>query len=307
MKITDKLQPITNGESCVAVGFFDGLHIGHRAVIDRLCKCENLRPVLISLSNNSSPVIYTEEEKSYLLQNGKLDTMFSLSEDTIKNMTAESFTHDVLNKMLNTKTLVAGEKALFGLDQVDVNHFRSIGEKYGLTVETVPMECINGLEVSSNTIKQTIQDGDFSKVSSMLGAPYLISGTVVHGKGAGHKFGMPTANLSIAPNKLFPPHGVYGSISRFQGENHFGMTNIGLRPSDDDIPIPTIETFLLNFDRDIYGQKVFLELLVYIRGIRKFEGGLAEVRQQIDKDIKQIHNYMDENENLLQVKPKEIC
>ncbi|WP_255822955.1 FAD synthetase family protein [Treponema putidum] len=188
MKITDKLQPITNGASCVAIGFFDGLHIGHKAVINKLCKCENLKPVLISLFNNAGSVIYTEEEKSYLLQKSKLDTMFSLSEDTIKNMTAESFAHDVLNKMLNTKTLVAGEKALFGLDQVDVNHFRSIGEKYGFTVETVPMECINDLEVSSDTIKQTIQDGDFSKVSSMLGAPYLLHGTVVHGKGAGHKF-----------------------------------------------------------------------------------------------------------------------
>lgn len=298
MRITDKLQPITNGASCVAVGSFDGLHIGHKAVIDRLCKCGNLRPVLISLFNDSRPVIYTEEEKAYLLQNSKLDTMFSLSEDIIKNMTAESFAHEVLNKMLNTKTVIAGEKALFGVDKIDVNHFRSIGGKYGFIVETVPMECIGSVEVSSDVIKQTIQEGDFSKVASMLGAPYLVSGVVVHGKGAGRKFGMPTANLSVAPNKLFPPHGVYGSISRFQGENHFGMTNIGLRPSDDDIPIPTIETFLLNFDRDIYGQKVFLELLVYIRGIRKFEGGLAEVRQQIDKDIQQIHSYIEETKKL---------
>ncbi|MGI5064686.1 riboflavin kinase [Treponema putidum] len=299
MKITDKLQPITNGASCVAIGFFDGLHIGHKAVINKLCKCENLKPVLISLFNNAGSVIYTEEEKSYLLQNSKLDTMFSLSEDLIKNMTAESFAHDVLNKMLNAKTVVAGENALFGSDKIDVNHFRPIGKKYGFIVETVPMECIGGIEVSSDVIKQTIQEGDFSKVSSMLGAPYLLHGTVVHGKGAGHKFGMPTANLSVAPNKLFPPHGVYGSISHFQGQNHFGMTNIGLRPSDDNIPIPTIETFLLNFDRDIYGQKVFLELLVYIRGIRKFEGGLAEVRQQIDKDIQQIHSYIEETKKNL--------
>lgn len=297
MRIIDKLQSISNGASCVAVGFFDGLHIGHKAVIDRLCKCENLSPVLISLSNSSSPVIYTEEEKSYLLQNTKLDTMFSLSEDIIKNMTAESFADDVLKQILNTKILVAGEKALFGIDQIDVNHFRSIGQKYGFIVETVPMKCINDVPVSSNTIKKAIQEGDFSKISSMLGASYLVSGTVVHGKGVGHKFGMPTANLAVASNKLFPPHGVYGSMSYFQGENHFGMTNVGLRPSDDDIPIPTIETFLLNFDRDIYGQKVFLELLVYIRGIRKFAGGLAEVRQQIDKDIKQINDYIEKTKN----------
>ena len=78
------------------------------------------------------------------------------------------------------------------------------------------------------------------------------------------------------------------------GKYYRGMTNIGLRPSDDDIPIPTVETFLLNFDQDIYGRQVILEVFVYIRGVKKFAGGLDEVRKQIDKDIEQVRTYMDE-------------
>ena len=117
---------------------------------------------------------------------------------------------------------------------------------------------------------------------------------MVHGKAAGRKHGMPTANLGVAPNKISPPHGVYGTLSHMDGKYYRGMTNIGLRPSDDDIPIPTVETFLLNFDQDIYGRQVILEVFVYIRGVKKFAGGLDEVRKQIDKDIEQVRTYMDE-------------
>ena len=87
---------------------------------------------------------------------------------------------------------------------------------------------------------------------------------------------------------------MYGTLSHMDGKYYRGMTNIGLRPSDDDIPIPTVETFLLNFDQDIYGRQVILEVFVYIRGVKKFAGGLDEVRKQIDKDIEQVRTYMDE-------------
>ena len=126
------------------------------------------------------------------------------------------------------------------------------------------------------------------------GAVYIMMGRVVHGKAAGRKHGMPTANLGVAANKLFPPHGVYGTLSIIDGRYYRGMTNIGLRPSDDDIPIATIETFILNFDQDIYDKDVLLQVYAYIRGVKKFSGGLDEVRKQIDKDIQDVKSYMDE-------------
>ena len=160
-------------------------------------------------------------------------------------------------------------------------------------MEVVPTVCYEGKPVSTDDIKQAIVDGDFDKMTALLGETYIMQGTVVHGKAAGRKHGMPTANLGVAENKLFPPHGVYATLSCMEGTFFRGMTNIGLRPSDDDIPIATIETWLMNFSRDIYGKRITLKVYKYIRGVVKF-ANLDEVRKQIDKDVLQISEFMDD-------------
>lgn len=278
--------------SCVAYGYFDGMHKGHQAVIKKLSAYPDLQPIFLSFAENIEPVIYTEIEKEHILSQLSSAQFVSVSADEICSLSAEDFARSVLVEKFKAKAVILGENALTGSDKMNVKEFKSLGMKYNFAVETVPTVCHDGEAISSEMLKSAIQGGDFSKMQELLGHSYLLHGVIVHGKAAGRKFGMPTANLGVAENKLLPPHGVYGSNSLIEGEVFRGMTNIGLRPSDDDIPIPSIETFILNFNRDIYDKEEFLELLVYIRGVRKFPNGLAEVRQQINKDIEQVKEYM---------------
>lgn len=280
--------------ACVAFGHFDGMHLGHQAVIEKLCSHLDLAPVLLSFAQTEKPVIYTESEKEYLLEGSGVEWMVSAPAKEMEAMDAETFAREVLAKALHAKTVVVGENMTFGADAKDAAALAALGEAYGFTVETVPTVCFAGEPVSSQAIIKAIEAMDFPRMRELLGRTYIMQGEVVHGKAAGRKHGMPTANLGVAPNKISPPHGVYGTLSHMDGKYYRGMTNIGLRPSDDDIPIPTVETFLLNFDQDIYGRQVILEVFVYIRGVKKFAGGLDEVRKQIDKDIEQVRTYMDE-------------
>lgn len=294
MKHLTNLNETLPMSACVAFGHFDGMHLGHQAVIEKLCSHLDLAPVLLSFAQTEKPVIYTEGEKEYLLAGSGVEWMVSLPAAEMEAMDAETFAREVLAKALHAKTVVVGENMTFGADGKDAAALAALGATYGFTVETVPTVCFAGEPVSSQAIIKAIEAMDFPRMRELLGRTYIMQGEVVHGKAAGRKHGMPTANLGVAPNKIFPPHGVYGTLSHMDGKYYRGMTNIGLRPSDDDIPIPTVETFLLNFDQDIYGRQVILEVFVYIRGVKKFAGGLDEVRKQIDKDIEQVRTYMDE-------------
>lgn len=277
----------------VAFGYFDGMHLGHQAVIRQLCANGPETPVLLSFAQEESPVIYTEAEKEYLLKDSGVHAMISMDEAQYLALDAESFVRDILAGKLGAKTVVAGEGVRFGAEGADISALAKLAAKYGISVEAVPTVLFEGEPVSAEAIRQTILDMDFARMRELLGRTYIMRGVVVHGKAAGRKHGMPTANLGVAPNKLFPPHGVYGTLSYLEGQRYRGMTNIGLRPSDDDIPIATIETFILNFEQDIYGKEIILEVFTYIRGVKKF-AGLDEVRKQVDKDIESVRAYMDE-------------
>ena len=279
--------------SCVAFGYFDGVHIGHRAVIKKVCEHKELAPVIVSVDETVNPVIYAEIEKEEILSRLGVVMMVSVSAENYRAMTAEEICSAIAHK-LNAKVVVAGENIRFGSDGKGIEELKALGKKLGFEVETVATVYCDGEEVTAEAIKQAIKDGDFEKMLKLLGDTYIMMGKVVHGKAAGRKHGMPTANLGVAANKLFPPHGVYGTLSIIEDKYYRGMTNIGFRPSDDDIPIATVETFILNFDQDIYDKDVLLQVYTYIRGVKKFSGGLDEVRRQIDKDIEQVKTYMDE-------------
>ena len=293
MKHVYDLSGVVPGATRIAFGAFDGMHRGHQAVIKKLFGYEGQTPVVVSFSDDVNPVIYTECEKEYLLQDKKIGVMVSISQAKVDAMTAEEFVCKILISKLQMKSVVVGENVCFGSDKKDAVYLSELGKELGFDVEIVPVVSYEGTPVSTDAIKQAVKDGDFEKMTALLGHIYIMQGTVVHGKAAGRKHGMPTANLGVAENKLFPPHGVYASLSNMDGTFFRGMTSIGFRPSDDDIPIATIETWLINFSRDIYGKRITLEVHKYIRGVKKFSGGLDEVRKQIDKDVLDVQTYMD--------------
>lgn len=287
------LSGVVPGKTRIAFGSFDGMHIGHQAVIKKLHGYEGLTPVVVSFSDEVNPIIYSECEKEYLLQDKQVEVMVSLTKAKVDAMTGEEFVRKVLVSKLQMVSVVVGESVCFGSDNAGVAELKKLGAELGFDVEVVPTVCYEGKPVTTDDIKQAIVDGDFDKMTALLGHTYIMQGTVVHGKAAGSKHGMPTANLGVAENKLFPPHGVYATLSCMEGTSFRGMTNIGLRPSDDDIPIATIETWLMNFSRDIYGKRITLQVYKYIRGVVKF-ANLDEVRKQIDKDVLQIQTFMDD-------------
>lgn len=293
MKHVYDLNGVVPGATRIAFGSFDGMHKGHQAVVKKLSGYEGQTPVVVSYADDVNPIIYTEGEKEHLLKDKKVEIMVSIGKGKIDTMTAEEFVRKILVSKLQMKSVVVGENLCFGSDEKDVTYLKELSERFGFDMEVVPLVKYEDKPISTNDIKQAIADDDFEKVTELLGHTYIMQGTVVHGKAAGRKHGMPTANLGVAENKLFPPHGVYATLSNMDGTFFRGMTSIGFRPSDDDIQIATVETWLMNFSRDIYGKCITLEIYKYIRGVKKFEGGLDEVRKQIDKDVFAVREFMD--------------
>ena len=277
--------------SCVAFGSFDGIHIGHKAVIDKVLEDKDHETVILSI-NSTDEVIYTESEKSHLLGKTDLSQMISYPEEIWDTMTAEEIIKDILFKQLQAKVVVIGDGYTFGSNNGNIELLRKMGEQFNFTVVEVSTVVYDNKAVSVKMIKEVFENNQFEKAAEILGGPYIMRGRVLHGKAHGRLHGMPTANLGTGKNKLFPPHGVYATLSYFNGDMFKGMTNIGRRPSDDDLPIVTVETFLLDFDDSIYNKDIILEVYLYVRGVVKFNG-LAEVKAQVDKDIETVRHFMD--------------
>lgn len=274
--------------ACVAFGHFDGLHKGHRNLVQTLvreAKKRGLPSVLVSFVPSEGTFVYTtEEEKALLLKNSGLDVLISCSEKEKADPAA-------LIKKTGASRIVCGdcrgnkddcaEGAPAQCAQLAI---RKAAQELGIPIVMCEEVCENGEAISMPMLDAAFNRSDFDAFSRLCGRPYMMIGEVLHGKGLGRTVGMPTANLGLAPNKKKPPEGVYATLTRIDGEVFKGLTNIGRRPSvDNDTKIST-ETLLLDFSRDIYGKKIELYVCAFIRNVAKF-AGLAEVQKQVQKDI----------------------
>ena len=274
--------------ACAAFGRFDGLHKGHRNLVQTLvreAKKRGLPSVLISFVPPEGTFVYTtEEEKAFLLKNSGLDVLISCSEKEKSDPAA-------LIKKTGASRIVCGdcrgnkddcaEGAPAQCAQLAI---RKAAQELGIPIVMCEEVFENGEAISMPMLDAAFERGDFDAFSRLCGLPYMMAGKVLHGKGLGRTVGMPTANLGLAPNKKKPPEGVYATLTRIDGEVFKGLTHIGQRPSvDNDTNIST-ETLLLDFSRDIYGKKIELYVCAFIRNVAKF-AGLAEVQKQVQKDI----------------------
>ena len=286
MRHTYKIQKMQN--TCVAYGCFDGVHRGHIAVIDALVKAgknKGSQSVVISFCQNGEQrehsILTTEEEKSLFMEREGLDVLISY-DAAWESGAAEAFIKEVLIKELGAETIVVGAHCQ------ELEFLKTCG------VCLVVVEAVRYKEaiITSDMVKKKIRESRFEEVATICGHPYILSGKVVHGKALGRTVGMPTANLRVPDRKLKPPSGVYATISYIQGGRHKGVTNIGTRPSVDDMSEITIETFLLDFVQDRYGEKQTVEVHWLIRGIQKFSS-LKEVQNQVQKDASQVKVYLE--------------
>ena len=251
--------------TCIAFGTFEFVHKGHMKVAEtvvQVAKNRNLTPVIVSFEQEGK-VFTTEEEKEYLLKSVGIEMVLSFSQIEYRE----------LFQILVAEVVVIGE------NHPDKERIESAAEGMGLEVVLV-----STVPVDEDALRQAYEDSNYELITELCGHPYIMIGEVVHGKKLGRTENMPTANIEVASNKKKPKHAVYGARIRLGEEYLDAVVNIGRRPTVDDFDYTTIEALILEFEREIYGEKLVLEVHKYIRGIQKFDS-LAEVKAQVDRDI----------------------
>jgi riboflavin kinase/FMN adenylyltransferase len=246
-----------------------------------------------SVSYNGSD-IYSKDEKTKLIEkNGPMFMVHLPFDKSIATMEPEEFIKEILMNRFGAKVIVVGNNCRFGKNgNGDIQTLKELSNQLGY--ELVPVETVNYDEkpITDDWINYEIIEGDIKTANALLGSPFTLCGSIIHGKALGRKFGMPTANLRLPENKIIPKHGVYATLTNIDGEWIKGLTNIGRRPSVDNQTHVSIETYLLDFSEDIYGKEVCLQLHYYIRGVKKFNN-LEEVTQQVKLDLITAKNWFN--------------
>lgn len=282
------------------IGNFDGLHLGHQAILNNLK--EEAKSIGTStlvfftephaaeyfsakgISNTESPPrLCPWREKFRLLNDYGIDyACFLKFNSSLKSMTPEDFIKDILEEM-NLKSLIVGDDFRFGAERVgDFNLLKEWGNKTNVLVSNTETVIFEGKRVSSTRIREALLKSDFNLAASLLGRPYIYSGKVVYGNQLGRTINVPTANLWIPKQKL-SISGVYAVSCMHKGANYKGIANMGVRPTVGGEQ-PVLEVHLFDFNDEIYGQRIDVEFKFKIRDEKKFES-LAFLKEQIQKDI----------------------
>lgn len=283
------------GRSAVALGKFDGVHLGHQALIRKITeqKHRGLCATVFTFDTSASAFFGGEEkelstkaEKRRIFQRMGADVLieFPLNAETAATE-PEEFVRRYLAGQMQAAYLCAGPDLSFG-KQGAGNHAllaRYAGE-LGYRVEVIDKVMVDGEEVSSTRVRDAVRRGDMEAVHRMLGAPYSVSGNVKHGMQLGRTLGMPTANLLPEADKLLPPRGVYYARVVLGDRSYKGISNVGCKPTVSDSPVMGVETYLYDFDGDLYGKDISVELLAFRRPEMKFNG-VEGLRAQLREDI----------------------
>lgn len=285
--------------TCVAVGTFDGLHLGHRLIVEKLvdtAKIHNLKSVILTFNPHPRKVLFPErglnlilspEEKVEVLSTTGIDYLIVHQFDKkFASIKSDAFMRDVLVGKLGMKYLVSGFNNHFGCDRMGDNvTLNSYGKSFGFDISRIDAAQLNGISASSTLVRNALIDGDVQKAAEILGYSFYISGKVVHGKKIGTKIGFPTANVMRDCNdKIIPKDGVYAAGIQVRGNLYSSVVNIGENPTVSDRGVTTIEAYIIDFEGDIYGEDVRVFFYRRIRDQRKFNS-LNELTEAIKRDI----------------------
>jgi len=284
----------------LAIGFFDGLHLGHREIVKAVMRLRRpgYRAAVLTFRNHPAtylrpekvpPLIATLEERVNLLASTGIDELYLIPfDESIAKLEASLFLDDVLVGQLGVRALVFGENFRFGAGRLgDAALAEKILSARGVSVAPVKPLLDSGERVSSTRVRVALEQGDFETVNRLLGEPYALSGRVVLGHGRGHDLGFPTANLEVAPEKTLPRDGVYGITARHDGRDYHGLVSIGTNPTFG-AGAKTVEAWLLDFRRTIYGETLSVRDFRFIREQRTF-GSVEELMAQIREDATHVH------------------
>lgn len=292
----------------IALGFFDGVHVGHGALLRRAVqRAQELGAVSAACTfdihpeglifGREVPILSTPTDRADLMTRlyGIQEVLVAHFDQKMMEMPWDAFISDYLVKEHQVCHVVVGHDYHFGYrGEGDPEKLAKLCEKLQIGCDVVQRVTLDGVTVSSTYIRGLVAQGELERACRFLGHPHILHGEVAHGKGLGSSLGFPTVNLTLPQGVLIPGHGVYASkVCLGDGETYLAATNIGVRPSLRDGDHVTIESFLLDFDRDLYGQRVRLELFHRLRRERAFDR-LEELTAEVARNVQQTRDYFGE-------------
>jgi len=299
MRIFNDLSEVLKAENTVlTLGTFDGLHLGHKKIIEKLKKRAvslNCRNFVITFSphprnvigeNGRIKLLTTDEEKIKLFEEYGVENLLIVNfTKEFSQLSSVTFFKDFVVEKIGLREIIVGHDHHFGKGRSgDVNTLRKMGIEFGFDVTTVEAFKLNNDPVNSTKIRKALSCGDMKTANSYLGRGYSFSGTVISGDQRGRKLGFPTANIGVdGEDKLLPVFGIYAVEFSFDDEVHKGLLSIGIRPTFYSSGSIVPEVYLYDFDKDIYDKKVTVKIIEWIRGEEKFPSAEALI-QQMHKD-----------------------
>jgi len=283
--------------TAVALGKFEGVHLGHQILIDEIVRRKQFHyksvvftfdrpPAQVLGSEKNTTQLFTKKERSDILEEKGIDVLIEHPfTREFASMSPETFVRGVLVGKLGARVIVVGTDFRFGRNRsgsVDILQYMAQDCDYQVVV--VDKLKKDGVDISSTRVREALLKADMAEVESLLGRPYSISGTVVNGRKIGRDNGFPTANMTLDPDKCTPPDGVYITTTVLDGKTLYGVTNIGVRPTVDDSNVRNVETYFLDYEGDLYGKELCLSLHDFVRPERKFDS-LEALKEQLMKDI----------------------
>jgi len=312
MQVFDNIQELNNAyPHCVlTIGKYDGMHLGHQEILQRVkaVAAELELPSMVILSEPQPEEFFAGEnaparllsfaDKLRFLESIGIDLVYKMTFDhKLSQLSAEEFINDVLYQGLGVKAMIVGDDFHFGKDRLgDFNLLQEKGRHLGFSVEAA-QECLNnGLRVSSTLLRQKLESGDCEGVSILLKRPYHLSGEVIKGQQLGRELGYPTANLKTGINKL-AIEGVFAVTAELGQRCIEGVASVGYKPSIEGHHDLTVEVFLLDFDEDIYGEKLTLNFYKKIRNQEKYLN-IQKLKNKITDDVEKVKHFFSTQKSI---------
>lgn len=290
--------------TAVALGKFEGIHRGHQLLLDEIIKQKqnglqsvvftfDMPPRSVLKGERDYQQIYTKEERHLLLERQDIDILIEHPfTREFASLEPEDFVRHVLLEKTGAKAVVVGTDFRFGRKRSgDIHVLQKMAESCGFQLIVVDKLQMDHEDVSSTRIRNLLKEGQMEEAEKLLGRPYSVVGTVVHGKALGRTIQIPTVNQIVEQEKLVPPNGVYVSRVHVDGEIFYGITNIGVKPTVENHGVKGIETNIFHFDQDIYGKTIEVELLHYHRPEMRFSS-VNELRACMTDDISYAKDYI---------------
>ncbi len=305
MQYIQSLQNYTRPEpTAVTVGKFDGVHAGHRLLMDRLLAKKNAGLPVVAVTFDVPPIVRTEhreirllvtpEEKREMLRNTGVDVMVELPfSEEVRTMPPETFIK-LLTERLHMQYMAVGSDFRFGYKGAgNISMLRDLAVMLHFDLDVVEKKRQNRRDISSTLIRDEIAAGHIKSANALLGYPYYLIGEIVHGNHIGTSISFPTINLLPPPEKLLPPNGVYITEVVIEGRTYKGITNVGIRPTvQEENKRVGVETHILDFRGDIYEKRATVRFLDFVR-LEKAFSSFDELKRQISDDVRRARAYFN--------------